>query len=68
MGMKALAAVAAFVGVTVATSGPKYATPLQIVVGLLIFVEPLWRIDWRRHAHKTAKVSSTATSGADVRP
>jgi len=50
--MTILAVVVGFVGVSVATSGPKYATPLEMVIGLLIFVEPVWRLGWRRHAQK----------------
>jgi len=50
--MTILAVVATFVGVSVATSGPKYATPLEMVIGLLVVVEPVWRLGWRRHAQK----------------
>jgi len=48
--MKIFAVVAAFVGVSVATSVPKYATSLFVVIGLLVFVEPVWRLDWRRRS------------------
>jgi len=47
--MGTLAAVVGVVGVLLVSGVPKYALPLAIVLGLLLFVEPLWRLEWRRH-------------------
>jgi hypothetical protein len=45
--MRLAAGVVGLVGVLVVSRGPQSALPLEIVVGLLLFVEPVWRLEWR---------------------
>jgi hypothetical protein len=47
--MRLAAGVVGLVGVLVVSGGPRSALPLEIVVVLLLFVEPVWRLAWRHH-------------------
>jgi hypothetical protein len=43
---------AGLVGVLVLSGGSKYALPLWTVIGLLVFIEPAWRLEWRHHSRR----------------
>ena len=45
--------VSALAGALLSTGGPRYAVPLIIVIGLAIFVEPVWRMAWRLHDRRS---------------